>query len=155
MLGFFGGLVVLFINPQWMMTSLISTVIFLAFVLFALFIAEGIIISAFGTTLGKALFRTGVVNQRGEKLGIGKSITRSLYCGVAGMGAGLPLVSLITLIMGYRMLENEGVTLWDKHTGAYIVHEEMSVLNWIFGVTVFLATFAASIAVNFAEIGSF
>jgi hypothetical protein len=149
-LSFLGGIVVALVNPAWLPTTIVSTIIFTGVVLIASCVLEGVMISVLGTTFGKALFRTGVVNEHGGRLGMAKSIGRSLYCGAAGLGAGIPLVSLAAHIMGYTALESNGVTLWDKHMRAYVVHENMTRLNWIFGICMFTLTLAANIALNYA-----
>jgi len=150
-LGFLGGLVLAFVYPPLLPTSLISTIIFSAIVLIGYCIIEAVLISAFGTTLGKAIFRTGIVNENGQKLEIINSLARSFFCGVAGIGAGIPVVSLMTLIMGYTTLNADGVTPWDQHTGAFVVHEEMTRLNWFFGISIFILAFAANIVLNVAS----
>jgi len=147
-LGFISGIVLAAVNPAWLPVSLVQTLIFSAVVFVASLVIEGMLIALFGTTLGKALFRTGVVNEAGEKLGITKAVARSLYCGVAGLGAGIPFVSLIAYIMGYMKLESDGVTIWDKHIGAYVVHEKMTRLNWVLGISFFVLTYAGNIALN-------
>ncbi len=149
-LAFVGGIVLAFVNPGWLPITIVSSIIFTAVVLFFSFIIEGLIISIFRTTFGKALFRTGVVDKDGGRLGIAKSIGRSLYSGVAGLGAGIPLVSIMTLILSYSALESDGVTLWDKHMDAYVVHENMTRLNWIFSMFIFALAFLGNIALNFA-----
>ncbi|WP_428409363.1 RDD family protein [Hyphococcus sp.] len=149
-LAFIGGIVLAIVNPAWLPTTIISSIIFTAVILFASLILEGVIISIFRTTFGKALFRTGVVNKDGGRLAMGRSVGRSLFCGVAGLGAGIPLVSLMTHILAYTALESDGVTIWDKHMDAYIVHEKMTRLNWVFGMLIFVLAFLGSLALNFA-----
>lgn len=144
--GFFLGI----FNPALLPTTFISTIVFGMVLLVLTCALEGAMISVFGTTFGKALFRTGVVDANGNRLGLLKSIARSLYCCAAGLGAGVPIVSLMTHVMGYMTLDSDGVTLWDKQLGAYVVHENMARMNWVLGIGFFILTFAVGIALNFA-----
>ena len=81
---------------------------------------EPLCLSVFGTTPGKWLLRIRLVYDGPEELSYGRALKRSVMVWWRGMGAGLPLVSLITLIQAFNKLKNQGRTSWDAD-GSFIV----------------------------------
>ncbi len=86
---------------------------------------EAVFIFAFGATVGKALLRTRVVNPDGGKLTYPQSLKRSFNVWLRGMGIGIPLVSVISMILAYKSLTNSGKTSWDRIGGYRVRHREI------------------------------
>jgi uncharacterized RDD family membrane protein YckC len=71
-------------------------------------IFETILLNVFGTTLGKVLYRIRLRDLEGKKFGFTIALKRSLAVWVRGFGFGIPLVTLITLLVAFRTLRTEG-----------------------------------------------
>ena len=71
-----------------------------------------------GSTLGKWIFRLRIEAADGRRLSLGAALLRECYLVPLGYAFGLPLLSLLTLAMGYNDLENDGETRWDRAVGA-------------------------------------
>lgn len=83
-------------------------------------IVSGIVLGAFGTTLGKSIFGIRIRTFRGEKLSISDALSRDLNVYIKGMGLGIPIVSLITMLTAYWRLRERQQMSWDK--GLYSVY---------------------------------
>ena len=86
---------------------------------------EPAVIAAFGTTIGKVFLKVKLSHQSNEKLSkvdLGTLYKRSLAVWLKGMGIGLPLVSMITQLVGYRNLKSQGETSWDRDYGFAVSH---------------------------------
>jgi uncharacterized RDD family membrane protein YckC len=92
----------------------------------------------FGTTPGKAIFRISVRRADGSKLPFVVALVRELKVFVKGLGLGIPLVALITHIVGYTNLKNDGITSWDRDGGLVVSHQEVQAWRWIL-IVLFLA----------------
>lgn len=90
-------------------------------------VVEPIILSNFGTTPGKALFRLRLVSDNNEPNYVGRSVA----VWAAGMGFGLPILSpLVALIAGAR-LKTKGKADWDRWTGFSVEGESLSISRTI------------------------
>jgi uncharacterized RDD family membrane protein YckC len=93
---------------------------------------EAILLSVYGTTPGKYIFGIRVVGKRGKKLSFGAAFKRALLVWVKGVGLALPVVNIITAVLGYRQLERKHVTSWDRDSNAAVEHHHYSILSPIF-----------------------
>jgi uncharacterized RDD family membrane protein YckC len=96
---------------------------------FAVF--EGFCQNIFGGTPGKSLFGMHVRSNDGNKLGLSVSFKRSFLVWLKGWGLGIPIVGLVTLIVGYTTLTNKGQTSWDRDLHCMVVTRELSTIRWI------------------------
>lgn len=87
---------------------------------------EAYTISKFGTTFGKSLLGTKVLDQNGELLPYDRSLKRSYGVWLKGMGAGFALVSWLTMLFGYQALKKDGVNSWDQDAGSKVEHSYFS-----------------------------
>ena len=92
---------------------------------------EALMLSAWGTTIGKWLLGTFVKDIHGNNLSYSSALSRSFRVYVQGLGLGVPLVSFITLIMSYYSLTNSvfGKTNWDFLGGHRVVHSKLNPLK--------------------------
>lgn len=97
----------------------IAAQFFLAFVL--AMIANAILIGLTGGNLGKWLFGVRVLDDMERPMGIIRSLKREARVFFHGLGLGIPVVSLITLIVAYRKLKMNGVTNWDRALDVEVV----------------------------------
>lgn len=77
-------------------------------------LCESIIMGCVGTTLGKWVMNIRGTDNEGNQLSFLQALKRSALVWVYGYGLGLPVVSLVTLIMSYGYLEENRHTRWDE-----------------------------------------
>lgn len=107
------------------------------------------VIAAFGTTIGKVFLRVKLSHQSNEilsKVDLGALYKRSLAVWLKGMGIGLPLVSMITQLVGYRNLNSHGETSWDRDYGFAVSHGR---IGYVRGVLVTIVILFALILNSF------
>lgn len=75
---------------------------------------EGVVLHLFGTTPGKALFSMRVTTAEGGRLSLFQSLSRAVRVWIVGLGAGLPILSLVAPIFSYFRLNARGRTWWDE-----------------------------------------
>ena len=89
---------------------------------------ESTLLVVCGTTPGKAFFKVRLRKSDGSDISISDALSRSVHVSGEGMGAGIPIASLITLCLSYNEIQAEGQTPWDRNTGFRVVHEK---IGWI------------------------
>lgn len=80
-----------------------------------------------GTSPGKWAAGVRVLTPAGRPLGLRKGFKRELSVYLFGMGLGIPLISLITLIGSYNKLKNDKRMDWDVAAGAVVSYGRDSV----------------------------
>jgi len=83
-------------------------------------IIDAIIISKFGTSLGKAIAGLRVADLESSKLSLETSLKRNLLVYVKGLGLGIPLVNLAAYARSHADVTSEGMTSWDKDTSSRV-----------------------------------
>lgn len=73
-----------------------------------------IVLASLGGTLGKLVFGIRVERLDGRSLGLGDALFRESYVWAVGFAFGIPLISLLTMWMGFANLRKDGTTAWDK-----------------------------------------
>ena len=76
-------------------------------------LAEPLLLSKFGTTVGKAIFGLKITTSNGEYFTYHNAITRTLNVVVEGMGYYIPIYSLFKLYKSYTTCDNAEVSKWD------------------------------------------
>lgn len=139
-LGPLGAVAVLWLLP---LTGLVQfSAISLAFP-----VLEAVVISVFGTSFGKAVFRIWVLSPGRRRLNPIASLQRSLMAWIIGTGAGIPLVSSILVLAARRRYLETGITRWDEAAGAVFTVMRPTFASWL----IFLQT--AGYALAFASLG--
>ncbi len=87
---------------------------------------EGLLLSTCGTTPGKWLFSILVADAMGNRLSFSNALSRAFSVWFMGMGFSLPIVQLITQIVGYIKLKSNGITPWDRDGHFAVIHEALS-----------------------------
>jgi uncharacterized RDD family membrane protein YckC len=108
--------------------------------------AEAGLLSRWGTTPGKWLWGTWVADRTGKRLSYGEALSRSFSVWFMGLGFGLPVISLVTLIASYVKLKQEGVTAWDREGQCAVIHERLGV-GRVVAVIALMVVFGALVAV--------
>jgi len=89
---------------------------------------EASLLSLWGTTPGKWILRTELRSASG-RLTYSQALKRSVLVWFAGLGMGIPVVSIITLAVSYRTLVRDGTTLWDRREGFTVTHGKIGALR--------------------------
>jgi len=75
---------------------------------------DALCMARFGQTPGKALLGIRLTNSDGTRLNFAKAIRRDLSLFVRGLGLGIPLFSLFTLIWSFMKVNGGDQTSWDR-----------------------------------------
>lgn len=102
-----------------------SALLFGLSIVFAWVFVEALLLSTVGFTPGKWLFRTRVVTNSGAKPDYFLALSRSLRVWWRGLAGGLPVVSLVTIIVAHGHLTKNGLTTWDRDGGFIVTHERI------------------------------
>jgi hypothetical protein len=86
---------------------------------------EALLLSSLGTTPGKALYGIGVAQSDGTPPPFDRALKRAFLVYLKGMGLGIPIVSLVTIIIGYRTLTRAGQASWDADTQLMVHHRAL------------------------------
>ena len=104
---------------------------------------EGLIISRYGTTLGKWLLNTKITTSVGGKPDLTTATNRSLLVWLKGLGLGLPLVTIITKLYQLNRISKITKASWDQKLNLEVVHTNIPKARaWLF---VFLFIFVNDI----------
>jgi tetratricopeptide (TPR) repeat protein/uncharacterized RDD family membrane protein YckC len=90
---------------------------------------ESILLSTWGTTPGKWLFRIKLRDKNGKKLNLSGALGRSFSVWLKGYGLGIPLISLITLLTARSRLKKVGITTWDEEGGFVMTHYKIGAIR--------------------------
>jgi uncharacterized RDD family membrane protein YckC len=88
-------------------------------------IMEPVLLSTWGTTLGKWLLKIQLRNKDHLKLSFKEAYKRSVLVCLKGQGAGLPIINLICRLFAYDDLKRKGITSWDKQCQITVTHEKI------------------------------
>jgi len=102
----------------------LSNFFFTPLILFAYVFVEAVMVTAWGTTPGKAFLKVRVRNSDGSRLDFGTALNRSWEIWIRGMGLGIPFVTWFIQLMAYARLKERGVTSWDE-AGEYTVSHQI------------------------------
>ena len=108
---------------------------------------EAILLSAFGATPGKAMLGVQVRTNAGENLNFFQALSRASGVWIRGEGLGIPVVSLITLIVAYNKLMGDRIASWDRDGGTKVDHAPCGPARVVGGL---VAGFAASLVLFMA-----
>lgn len=114
----------------------IPVYLFLHAILFVL--AEAFCISVFGGTPGKTLMGIQVTSVTGRRLGFGSSLKRSFSSVTAGLGCGIPILNLITMIYQYNKLTSDGAVFWDKVDSLQYQTHSVAAWRWAIAIGAFV-----------------
>ena len=139
------GFAIDFINPGVLESS--NDLLLGAALIFVWMFIEAFLLSTAGATPGKWLLKTKISTSSGDKLSFSTALSRSFKVWWRGLGAGLPLVALLTQIVAYHNLEKSGITTWDRDECLVVVHERIGAIR-ILAAIVFFVSFCLLISVD-------
>jgi len=127
----FGIFLAIFIPSVLESSNIFLTIL----ILFVWIFAESALLSSWGTTPGKWLLRINLVGPNG-KPEFSAALNRSFAVWLKGLGFGIPIVSLFTLVSSYNHLKKEGTTSWDKDGHFTVTHGKIGVIRIIAAIIV-------------------
>ena len=111
-----------------------------AYALLLWHVLEGILISVFGTTPGKALFGISVANADGTRVGAINGIIRSFLVFALGLGCFFhEILMLATLTFAFFRLMSRGITVWDQVLHLQVKHPPLSLVRILLAIMAFFA----------------
>ncbi len=132
------------IQKEWMQSEAgIKLAISMYIGLIVWHLLEGIVLSVFGTTPGKAFFGIRVTRQNGKKISVLEGVGRSGYIFGAGIGLGIWILPLVGMAFGFFRLMSTGKTPWDAHLKLRTQHTPMSFVRILVAIGAFLVLMMA------------
>lgn len=92
---------------------------------------EAFLLATWGATPGKWMLKVMVRDENHQKLSFSEGMNRSFSVWWLGMGAGIPIVSLVTMIVAAIKLKNSGMTTWDRRGENKVFHGNVGVVRSI------------------------
>jgi len=114
-------------------------------------VPSAIVLGFTGRSLGKLLFGLKVLDAEGRPPGLWRGLRREAQVIFQGLGAGIPVVSLFTLIGGYTSLHDKGASGWDAGNGLTTWYRKPSLIHWLLmllGIGLWLGLFSILIAIG-------
>lgn len=104
--------------------------------LFLYVFVEALLLSSFGTTPGKWLFKIQLAHASGNPISYAQALTRAIKVWWRGLGIGFPIVVLITNVVAYERLKRYGITSWE---GNFVVaHEKIGTARILVAIAFFI-----------------
>lgn len=101
-------------------------------------LVEAVLLTCFGTTPGRWLLRVQITLPNGKRLPFVAALKRGFGVWLLGFGAGIPVVSIITLVSGYYHLLHHAETFWDRKGGSVVHHRKPGAVRSLVAVGFFL-----------------
>lgn len=92
---------------------------------------SAVLIGTTGLTPGKWVFGTRITRPDGRPIGIAAAFGRELGVLVFGLGLGIPLVSIFTLIASNARLVHEHATRWDARRPWVVTHRPPGIVQML------------------------
>lgn len=99
---------------------------------------EAFLLATVGTTPGKWMLRVTVRDENHQKLSFAGALNRSFSVWWLGMGAGFPIISLVTMIVAAVKLNNTGMTSWDRRSELRVFHDKVGLTRTLIVILYFL-----------------
>jgi uncharacterized RDD family membrane protein YckC len=109
---------------------------------------EALLLSTFGATPGKWLFKIRLIPPSGSAISYSTALSRSIKVWWRGLGIGFPIVSLITLIIAHGRLIDNGMTSWDREGDFLVAHETIGMMRIMLATLVFFTLILVSVYVG-------
>lgn len=104
-----------------------------------LWVLEACLLTWFGVTPGKLLFRLRVERQEGSRPGFFRALMRSVLVFWLGMGATIPGLNLLFNVLAFMRLQNRGTALWDDWMCTVVRQQSISGARFALILLVFVS----------------
>lgn len=95
-------------------------------------------------TPGKWLLKTSIYTNKRQKLSYREALSRSFSVWWLGFGAGVPILSWITMIVAAVKLSNVGESSWDKRCETTVYHKKVGPFRVLIAIIYFALYFWCS-----------
>lgn len=109
----------------------------------AVILIDALCLAAFGQTVGRAVAGIRVIKTSGERLTVSEAVNRNLQVYVKGLGLGIPLISLVTLLNAYGKISTDQETSWDESVETRVIGESASLARTILTAILYVLAIAA------------
>jgi uncharacterized membrane protein YkgB len=116
-------------------------------VMLILFIAETIMLSLMGTTLGKRILNIKVIAIHDSSICFTNALKRSFFVYMRGQAFGLPIISLFTELDSYYELRDNGSTSWDDKADTKVLYDKIGIIRVIIAMLLIISPGLISIMV--------
>lgn len=125
-----------------------NTFVATIFVLISAMPLEALVIGLTGTSIGKWIFGVRITGVSGRPVGLARAFGREVSAWFYGLGLGVPLVSLATLIASYRRLKDDGATRWDQGQPWVVTYRPSGALQWVLSASGLMCWFVLLIGLS-------
>lgn len=101
-------------------------------------LVEAVLLTWLGTTPGRWLLRMKIVLANGTRPSFTATLKRGFGVWLLGFGAGIPVISIITLVSGYYHLLQHTETPWDRRGGFVVHHRKPGIIRGLIAAGFFL-----------------
>ena len=108
---------------------------------FAWVFVEAALLCALGTSPGKWLLKTAIIDRSLKKPGYFGALRRSLSVWCNGIGTGIFFIAPVTMAISYQRLRKEGYAPWDREGRFSLIHGKVSGRRFFFAF-LFIVTFS-------------
>ncbi len=106
---------------------------------FAWVFVEAALLCALGTSPGKWLLKTEVIDRALKKPGYFGALKRSLSVWCNGIGTGIFFIAPVTMAISYQRLRKEGYAPWDREGRFSLIHGKVSGRRFFFAFLFFVS----------------
>lgn len=100
---------------------------------------ESFFLAMWGATPARALLRMRVVLlDSGNRMNYSQAFGRSANVWVRGIGVGIPVVTMITMIFANYRLYGHGVSSWDEAASTAVLHERIGLVRVFFAILIWM-----------------
>ncbi len=103
---------------------------------------EALCLSIWGTTPGKSLLGVRINMADGSRPVYHLALSRAVNVWIRGLGLGLPLVGLVTMIVAYEKLTTNGITTWDQSGNFTVSHNRIGSVRGLVAAFLFVTMIA-------------
>lgn len=128
---------------EWMVQPVAAVAMELGARFLLMLLWEPLFLSNTGTTPGKWVFGIRVRRSNGDKLSLLRAVNRFLRVWLIGMGAYVPLLSLVLSLMARARLIGSGSTVWDDQLDCVVQHRQRNPLIWTLAIVLVVGVNAA------------
>ena len=105
---------------------------------FAWVFVEAALLSVLGTSPGKWLLKTTIIDRSLKKPGYFGALRRSLSVWCNGIGTGIFFIVPVTMAISYQRLRKEGYAPWDREGRFSLIHGKVSGRRFFFAFLFFI-----------------
>jgi tetratricopeptide (TPR) repeat protein len=105
---------------------------------FAWVFVEATLLCALGTSPGKWLLKTTIIDKSLKRPGYFGALRRSLSVWCNGMGTGIFFIAPVTMAISYQRFRKEGYAPWDREGKFSLIHRKVSGRRFFFAFLLFV-----------------